>query len=81
MADFAKIETVLFPNPAIDQFIIESSVKMKSVGIYNLSGMNIINENVSGNIAAVNIFGLNKGLYLVKIISENGITYEKLMVE
>ncbi len=67
----------VFPNPAKDFVTIESISGFEKAIIYDLKGKLIL-ESVS---TKVDIQGLNKGQYLLKVITEKGLFNETLIVK
>ncbi len=57
----------IFPNPASTQLNIETDVSFSKLTIYNLQGKKLL-ESAH---ASVNIEGLSKGIYLIKVEGEN----------
>ena len=73
-------ETVLYPNPTSGCFTIELSEE-SNVGIFNMVGQNMMNlEKVSGH-QQVNLEGLPKGLYFVRIQNGKLTETKKLVIE
>ncbi len=66
----AKNSTVIYPNPATDVVNIESKENLTSVEIIGLSGQKLLNSNSK----KINVSHLNKGIYIVKILLQNGKT-------
>ena len=69
----------VFPNPAKDSFTIYGLTNEAKVEIYNNIGQIVFAENVEPN-ASVR-FQLAKGIYCVKISSDEKIVSKKLIVE
>jgi len=74
----------LIPNPAHHQVVIEIPSKMSKVGIleiFNLSGSIILSEVVQAGEShyQMDISGLNPGLYFVKLSSDKGVAFGKLI--
>lgn len=67
----------IYPNPANDQFTIQTQDQINEVLIYDLTGSLVITSRVS----SVNISSLPTGLYTVQITTSKGIIYEKLIKE
>lgn len=65
-----KNSTVVYPNPATDLVNIESKENITSVEIIGLSGQKLLNSNEK----QINISHLNKGIYIVRIVLQNGKT-------
>ena len=67
----------IYPNPAKDFIIISSDEKLKSAAIYDNLGRLIKMENSD----KLDISGLAKGSYLIKIKTKSGETIQKLIKE
>lgn len=68
----------IHPNPAKDYFIIESKKTVNEVAIYSVEGKMVKNlSNLKSN--KVDVSSLAKGVYLVKILSDNVQTIKKLI--
>jgi hypothetical protein len=70
----------IFPNPATSSFTVKTSNnnKILSVVIYSLSGNKI--KMIKPQRNEVSIEGLNRGMYLVKVLTDTGSKVEKVMV-
>lgn len=64
------------PNPASDYLNILTSLKLKNVGIFDITGRKV-NTVLNGN--QVNIKALNSGTYIINIETEKGLTTEKFI--
>lgn len=72
--DKSEIERVLIsPNPAQNFLNIETQETIKEVYIYNLLGEKVIVNQISND--TIDVSNLAKGVYLIKIISENDKTF------
>jgi len=64
-------ELLLYPNPANNKLFIninnEKKIKTNRLQIFDLYGREIKNLKITGNKYCLNISGLNKGMYLIKI--------------
>ena len=70
-----KTQMLVYPNPATDVLNISinnASFKNSTITITNVSGKEIMNTNMSGANAQINIEGLSNGIYFVNITNENG---------
>lgn len=64
------------PNPASDYLNILTSLKLKNVDIFDITGRKV-NTVLNGN--QVNIKALNSGTYIINIETEKGLTTEKFI--
>ena len=70
----------MYPNPAKNNLFIETALNSDiNVSIIDVLGKEVINSKVSNN--AVNISGLNPGMYIVKITEEGKTSTKKLIIE
>ena len=66
----------VYPNPTTD-YIIANQV-VKSVKVYNLLGELVLNAE---NTDKVNVSELNKGIYIVNLIAENGVSKSQRIIK
>jgi hypothetical protein len=74
------IEFVIYPNPVHNQMNITSGVEMTEVAIFNQLGQLVYNQAVKSNNFSLNTLGFNAGVYFVRIITDQGIATEKVIV-
>ena len=67
--DLATVK--IFPNPTTDIFQVKSDEYVKTIGVYNVVGK-LVEEMDHTMGQTHNIEHLNKGMYLVRLISEGG---------
>ncbi len=78
------IKISLFPNPASDILTIQSldNSEIKRVEIYDATGRNIYQKNLSVNQKSISLKSLSAGIYSVKILAGNNKWgYSKLIKE
>lgn len=69
----------MYPNPANDYINFNSTARVNSIQIFDLSGRKIVSDNVestSGNIK----LNIDRGVYVVQINSENNVSFRKLII-
>jgi hypothetical protein len=73
---------VIFPNPTSGRFEIISGddARPYTVNIYSISGSQVFSSRANGN-TAINLDDLNKGIYIVKIETDDFVKFEKLILE
>lgn len=76
-----EIEFSIYPNPVYNQLNITSGVEMTEVQIFNQLGQVVYSEVVKNTNFTLNTLGFNTGVYFVRIITEQGIATEKIMVK
>lgn len=68
----------LYPNPVTDGFYLNAGEKSCAVSLYNLSGVMLFTKQIV-NFDYINISGLPKGMYIVKIVTPDGTVEKKLV--
>jgi hypothetical protein len=72
-------EEFIYPNPAFDKLTVRPGFSAKAIiVIYDMTGKKLISRQVSGQI---DISGLSKGIYMVKLIDSGKILINKLLKE
>ncbi len=71
----------IFPNPAKDILTIscKNGEKIEEVVVYNQMGQKVFEEELSNN--TINVSSLQKGLYIVELISKEWKLRKKLIIE
>ncbi|MFN4082055.1 MAG: T9SS type A sorting domain-containing protein [Bacteroidia bacterium] len=72
---------IIYPNPAINEFLVQTDLKLNLLEIYNLNGQMVKKINVLIDDNKFDISELKKGIYLIKIYTINGNYYKKLVVD
>lgn len=71
----------IYPNPAQNFVTVSSENKLKSISIYNSLGTKIKKELINNNEFTVNTSSIANGIYLIKIILDDGSAYyEKIII-
>ena len=61
----------IYPNPVDDYLYINTNETVKEIHIYNMFGMTVY-QTAKYNGNSINVSELNNGMYLMKVITENG---------
>ena len=72
---------MLYPNPAFNTLNIESSTKFSQLIISDVLGNVVIKQQVYNHAVSVDVSGLGKGLYFVRVESEKGFVVRKFLKE
>ena len=72
--------TYLMPNPASETVTVASSFRIGEVELYDLNGKMLLRQKVDGLQTALDISSLTSGTYIVRITTNNGTAYKKLVV-
>ena len=73
--------TYVYPNPAKEQVMLASSVKMNKVEIYNIVGQKIYSKDVNGISTSVSTTDFATGQYIVKMYTESGVAVKKMIIK
>jgi len=69
----------IFPNPAKDKIFIQSELQIRKVEVYSLTGALLMSDNnFNGEIS---VSALPKGIYLLRVYTDNGVTVSKIVKE
>ena len=82
IADFSDLDVRIYPNPSQDgRFAIEGLKAVNSISVYDLSGRMVLQQDVSG-LESTNIaMNTKTGVYVVKFVGENSVSYSKIRVK
>ena len=72
----------LYPNPTKESVNIVTEIGLKSIAVYNVFGQQITKVDLNGEhkfLLNTNYF--RSGIYLVNIVTENGMTTQRLVVQ
>ena len=69
----------LYPNPSKDQFTIEGE-GLSHVSVYNTVGQRIYDANCEGHAAVVNLSNAETGIYMVRIMTDNGLVTKRVTI-
>lgn len=71
-----KANFTISPNPTSDFLNIKSTEKIKSISVFDMSGRNVSVKTVQN---VVNVKNLEKGTYIVSIVTDGGVRTEKFI--
>ncbi|GEM_PF-6133590 len=77
--DISKKEIQIYPNPAQNQINLQTDENIQKLNIYDMSGKLVLTQTHLSSGNSVDISGLGKGLYLIKILGNQKITSVKLV--
>ncbi|TMM31481.1 T9SS type A sorting domain-containing protein [Polaribacter aestuariivivens] len=78
--NFSTINNIkIYPNPTNGNNLFVKTTQNCEVQIYNVIGKLVISECVNASNNTINLSNLNKGVYLIKIISQNKSITKKLI--
>lgn len=70
----------LFPNPASQMVNISSHEKLTGLKLINMRGQVLLHEEVNGSFASLDVSGLDKGIYILRIDSDEGHTHHRILI-
>jgi hypothetical protein len=79
IATISNNDIFLYPNPTTAMFLI-STQGFKSVQIYTMSGTFVLSKQLNGS-ESIHTNNLTKGIYIVRVISDNTVTNKTLIIE
>jgi hypothetical protein len=80
---FANNNTIsIYPNPVTGTMYFTTSIKVKSISIYNMNGQLVKNINTTNNTNSISLQELPKGVYAAYFLGQdNNITVHKFIKE
>ena len=69
----------IYPNPTNDEIFIKSELQIKKVEIYSITGALLLSESNFNE--KISLSALAKGVYMVKIYTDNGAVVQKVVKE
>lgn len=72
-----KTKVKLYPNPTSDVLNVEIAEKITSIEVYNMVGQ-LVKSSGNGS-KSLNVASLKKGIYVVKVVTDNYTHTEKMM--
>lgn len=83
VSETKKNELSVFPMPALDLLHIQTNNGMRRIQLTDMTGKIILTENVSGEIKnhTLDIGKFSNGIYLLEVITTNGISAIKIVLE
>ena len=76
--EFANNTISLYPNPAQEVLNVSSANSITKIEVYDLLGKKVASNNNAKN---VNVAALGKGVYVVKVVQENGSVVAKRFIK
>jgi hypothetical protein len=71
-AEHNSLEFNVFPNPTDSMLNIESKTSIVNVTIHTITGLVVVDKQDENGIHEVYLNKFDQGVYLIKIIDENG---------
>jgi len=75
-----RLNVLMYPNPSKSKVKIDSNRLIKHIDCFNIKGQLVVSENFDDASIIFNVEKLGKGVYILKISSENDmLSYKKLV--
>ena len=71
----------VYPNPVKDVMNVEAGSGMQQIQLYNITGQMVISKQVDSKTVTLNTSSLKAGIYMLKVITENGTIERKVVVQ
>lgn len=68
-----------YPNPVKESLTISNNRNISTVAVYNLLGQRVLVQSINNVIGVVDMSGLTKGAYMLKVTSENQVKTIKIV--
>ncbi len=81
VSELAETGLTIFPNPASDQVTIHSEESIKQIVVSDLTGKTIQQFAVNSHESQLDVSSFNNGIYLISIVTENGVSVSKIQVQ
>lgn len=79
ISDFTQSKIKIYPNPVTDILYFDTTgTTIEKIIVFDLSGRKIMEQN---QVNTISVSGLQKGNYILKILSDKGIQTEKIIVK
>ena len=75
-----QVKTAVFPNPVKDVLVVEGT-GMKRIEVFNVMGQKVNSAAVDGASVRIDMSGCTNGIYLVRIMTENGMATHHIVKE
>lgn len=72
-------QVTAYPNPASNVLNIDSESQLETIELYDIQGRLILTEKATANHHLLSLSSLEKASYIVKVTTENGIQYLKII--
>ena len=71
----------VYPNPAKDNFFVESSANSNLISLYTLNGILIRKFKSNLNRTQIDVDDLKRGVYILEISNDSGVNYQKILIQ
>ena len=76
--ELADVSFNVYPNPAKDKVVIEAQTNIQQVTLMGIKGEMMEDRKTNSNKVELNLEGYSKGIYVVRIVTEDGVATQKI---
>ncbi len=77
--DVANVKVEIYPNPTTDRLNIECEQAISRVEVLDVAGRTVMSQN--GNVNSINTKALAEGVYMLRVMTEAGVSAQKFVKE
>ena len=75
-----SVELAIYPNPASSRINVKSDAAIRSINVMNTMGQVVASFQANGTYEVINVSNLANGMYVVNVITENGVATQRLSI-
>lgn len=76
--EMANLKFNVYPNPTKDKVVIEAQSNIQQVTLMGIKGEMLEDRKANSNKIELNLEGYSKGIYVVRIVTEEGVATQKI---
>ena len=76
--ELAAMKFDVYPNPTNDKVVIEAQSDIQQVTLMSIKGELLEDRKANSNKIELNLEGYSKGIYVVRIVTEDGVATQKI---
>ena len=76
--ELAAMKFDVYPNPAKEKVVIEAQSNIQQVTLMGVNGVMLEDKKANSNQVVLNLEGYSKGIYVVRIVTEDGVATQKI---
>lgn len=74
----ASVDFSIYPNPATDRLTIDCSDAVREINVLDMTGRTVVTYGATNSL---NVSGLAAGVYMLRVVTENGVGMQKFVKE
>jgi hypothetical protein len=75
-----QVKSGIAPNPVNDLFTVRANSNIRTIQVFSTNGKQVFETSCDSREVKLNASGWESGLYLLKIITNDGTSSQKIMV-